>query len=49
MPMNTRISAPSSASTKTGCAELSPALQDYLIKTAGELLDTQEKLLNSDR
>ena len=29
--------------------ELSPALQDYLIKTARELLDTQEKLLNSDR
>ena len=27
-------------------AELSPALQDYLIKTAKELLDTQEKLLN---
>ena len=26
--------------------ELSPALQDYLIKTAKELLDTQEKLLN---
>lgn len=28
--------------------ELSPALQEYLIKTAKELLDTQEKLLNSD-
>lgn len=29
--------------------ELSPALQEYLIKTAKELLDTQEKLLNSDK
>lgn len=28
--------------------ELSPTLQDYLIKTAKELLDTQEKLLKSD-
>lgn len=26
--------------------ELSPILQEYLIKTAKELLDTQEKLLN---
>lgn len=26
--------------------ELSPVLQEYLIKTAKELLDTQEKLLN---
>ena len=29
--------------------ELSPALQEYLIKTAKELLDTQEKLLNSNK
>lgn len=28
--------------------ELSPTLQDYLIKTARELLDTQEKLLHPD-
>ncbi len=28
--------------------ELSPVLQEYLIKTAKELLDTQEKLFNSD-
>ena len=28
--------------------ELSPTLQDYLIKTARELLDTQEKLLKSN-
>lgn len=28
--------------------ELSPTLQDYLIKTARELLDAQEKLLNPD-
>ena len=28
--------------------ELSPVLQDYLIKTAKELLDTQEKLFNSN-
>lgn len=29
--------------------ELSPTLQDYLIKTAKELLDTQEKLLKSNK
>lgn len=29
--------------------ELSPALQDYLIKTAKELLDTQEKLLSPNK
>lgn len=28
--------------------ELSPALQEYLIKTAKELLDTQEKLFKSN-
>ena len=28
--------------------ELSPVLQEYLIKTAKELLDTQEKLFNSN-